>query len=115
MKTVIAIAAIATLASGAAFADSRVNALCGVGHMNEAVTSDDVIANPDGFYISSLETQISHGDPRLIHTTGTAFHLCTASAATPDMDTTMALSLMNERRVKFLFVPIDCPKQTPSS
>ena len=115
MKTVLAIAAIATISSNVAFADSRVSTFCGESHANEITAIDDVVANPDGVYIQSLGTQISHGDPRIIQTTGKAFHLCTASAATPDMDVTMALSLINERRVRFLFVPIDCPKQVPNS
>ncbi len=115
MKIVFAIAAIAAVNSTTVFAGSRVNALCGNGHVNEIATLDDVDANPDGYYIRSLETQLSHGDPRIVKTSAPVFHLCTVSAATPDMDTTMALSLMNERRVKFLFVPIDCPKQTPNS
>ena len=115
MKTVLAAAAIATISSNTAFADSRVNALCGENHMGELAAIDDVVANPDGFYIRSLEMQIRHGDPRIIQTTDTAYHLCTASAATPDMDVTMALSMMSERRVKFLFVPINCPKWSPNS
>ena len=76
---------------------------------------NDVTANPDGYYIRSLQTQLSHGDPRIIQATGKKFHLCTRSAATPDMDGTKALTMINERAVKYLFVPVDCPKEQVSS
>ncbi|MDQ6437735.1 hypothetical protein RB623_27095 [Mesorhizobium sp. LHD-90] len=34
------------------------------------------------------------------------FYLSTRPAATPDMDTSKALLLMQERAVKYLFVPV---------
>ena len=115
MKAKLAIAAAAIVSASASFADSRIESLCGAGHLNEVAAADDVVSNPDGFYIRSLQTQISFGDLRIVQTTGSSFHLCTASAATPDMDSNKALLLMNERRVKYLFAPIDCPKQSPTS
>lgn len=116
MKTNFAVAIALTLLSASmAFADSRIETLCGVGHLNEVEAADDVLSNPDGFYIRSLQTQISYGDPRIIQTNGSSFHLCTASAANPDMDNNKALLLMNERRVTYLFAPINCPKQSPTS
>jgi hypothetical protein len=57
--------------------------------------SSDVRANPDGYYVVSLRTQLSHGDLRIVNATGEVFHLCTSSAATPDMETTRALLLMS--------------------
>ena len=115
MKIALAIVFTTVIGATAAIADSRVNTLCSVGHVNEIAGVGDVVANPDGFYIRSLKVQISHGDPRIIQTTDANFHLCTANAATPDMDTTMALTLINERRVKYLFAPINCPKSAPGS
>ncbi len=116
MKTNFAVAtALAFLSASVACADSRIETLCGVGHLNEVAAADDVVSNPDGFYIRSLQTQISYGDPRIVQTNGSSFHLCTASAATPDMDINKALLLVNERRVKYLFAPINCPKQSPTS
>jgi hypothetical protein len=99
----IAVAAAAPLAT--AGADSRIVQLCGQDHVNEAVSATDVRANPDGFYVASLAEQVSLGDPRIIMTTDDDFHLCTRSAATPEMDATKAILLMRERTVKYLFVP----------
>ncbi|WP_342076433.1 hypothetical protein [Yoonia sp. SS1-5] len=108
-RIAILVTALAT-ATSAAFAKSSIDALCGPAHVNEVAAADDVTANPDGFNIRSLQTQLSHGDPRILPASGNTFHLCTASAATPDMDRTKALLLMNERRVKYLFVPNECRK-----
>ena len=100
--TVLTIASTST-----AYAKSRIIDLCGDGHVNEVAAAADVAANPDGYYIRSLQTQLSHDDPRIVNAIGAEFHLCTRSAATPDMDATTALLLMNERTVKYLFVPVD--------
>lgn len=107
MKLIISAAL--TLAAAAAQAESRIDALCGPGHVNEAVSLEDIDANPDGYYIRSLKTQIRHGDPRIVQAVGDVFHLCTRPAATPEMDSTLANLLINEREVKYLFVPL-CPK-----
>ena len=115
MKIALAIAFTTVISATAAIADSRVNTLCSAGHVNEITAVGDIVANPDGYYIRSLKTQISHGDPRIIQTTDANFHLCTESAATPEMDVTMALTLMQERRVKYLFAPVNCPKRAPGS
>ena len=108
MKT-ITIVTLATLAAAPAVAGSRIDALCGDGHVSEAIATDDVTANPNGYYILSLRTQLSHGDPRLVMNVGKAFHLCTRPAATPDMDAGKAGPLMKERAVRYLFVPMACP------
>lgn len=110
-----AIAAIIIAAPAPTFAQSMIDAFCGHDHANEVAAPGDVQANPDGFYVQSLKEQLSHGDPRIVRGVGDRFHLCTTSAATPDMDSTRAIQLMNERRVKFLFVPNDCPKARPGS
>ena len=115
MKLVATLTALTALSAAAANAQSRVETLCGVNHINEVASVGDVVANPDGYYIQSLRTQISHGDPRIIRATGASYNLCTRSAATPDMSTTIALTLMDEREVRYLFVPVDCPKSRPSS
>jgi hypothetical protein len=105
LKLFTALTVLTIASTGTAYAESRIMDLCGDGHVNEA--DDDVVAYPDGYYIRGLQTQLSHGDPRIVNATGDEFHLCTRSAATPDMDTSTALSLMNERTVKYLFVPVD--------
>ena len=115
MKTAIAFATAVVVSATASYADSRIAALCATGHLDEVTAANDVMSNPDGFYIQSLQTQISHGDPRIIRTNTSGFHVCTASAATPEMDSSKALLLMDERRVTYLFVPVDCPKGTPLS
>lgn len=115
MKLIATLTVVTALSAASAQAESRIETLCGANHVNEVAAPDDVVANPDGYYIRSLETQISHGDPRIIQATGRTFHLCTRSAATPDMSTTMALTLMDEREVTHLFVPLDCPKSRPAS
>lgn len=92
-----------------AMAQTKIDELCGQGHINERLSPEDVVTNPDGYYVQSLEEQLSHGDPRIINAVGDEFHFCTRNAATPDMDANRALRLMEERRVKYLFVP--CPKK----
>jgi hypothetical protein len=104
-RLIIALALLSA-AQTSARADSRIVKFCGPDHVNEIVSGDDVRANPDGFYVTSLREQISEGDPRILLTTGDDFYLCTRSAATPDMDASKALLLMNERKVKYLFVPV---------
>lgn len=104
-KLIIALALLSA-APTAAKADSRIARLCGPDHVNEVASADDVIANPAGYYVASLAEQIYEGDVRIILTTGDEFYLCTRTAATPDMDTTKAFLLMNERTVKYLFVPV---------
>jgi hypothetical protein len=94
------------LAAGTAQAQSTIDQMCGQGHVNEIAKLGDVTENPDGYYVRDLQVQLSHGDPRIIRTIGQAFHLCTRGAATPNMESSAALLLMNERRVKFLFVPV---------
>lgn len=109
MKLTATLIALTIFTAGAAAAESRIKTLCGADHSNEAASADDVVANPDGYYIRSLQTQISHGDPRIVQATGRTFNFCTTTAATPDMDSSRAMLLMNDRRVKYLFVPTPCP------
>lgn len=108
MKRTRLIIALALLAAAqvSARADSRIATLCGADHVNEAVSQDDVRANPDGFYVASLREQVSEGDPRILLTTADDFYLCTRPAATPDMDASKAMLLMHERAVRYLFVPV---------
>jgi hypothetical protein len=108
MKRTSLIIALALLsaAPSAARADPRIAKLCGPDHVNEAVSADDVRANPAGFYVSSLREQVSLGDPRIVLTTDDDFYLCTRTAATPGMDATKATLLIKERAVQYLFVPV---------
>ena len=115
MKLITIMTALAALPITTAQADTRVETLCGRDHVNEMASSEDVVANPDGYYIRSLKTQISHGDPRIIQATGKVFNYCTRSAATPDMSTNLALTLMGKREIRYLFVPTDCPKTRSTS
>jgi hypothetical protein len=111
MTKILAVTAIALVLASAAQAETRIDTLCGSEHRNEVAGPQDVMANPGGYYIVSLRTQLSHGDLRIVKATGEVFHLCTSSAATPDMETTRALLLMQTREVKYLFVPaiLDLP------
>lgn len=104
MRTIFAITAVTIAAAGVAQAEPRIDALCGADHINE-VAAHDVSSNPDGYYIRSLQTQLTHGDPRIVEAVGNEFHVCTRSAATPDMDSNRAILLMSEREVTYLFVP----------
>jgi hypothetical protein len=113
MRSAIALTAITLVMATAAQAETRIDRLCGSQHRNEVTSTSDVRANPDGYYVTSLRTQISHGDPRIVSATGREFHLCTSSAATPDMETTRALLLMQDRVVKYLFVPIKLDLPNP--
>jgi len=100
-----------TMIAGAADAQSIIDQLCGQDHANQATTQGDVTSNPDGYYVRSLQTQLSHGDPRIVRAVGREYHLCTRPAATPDMDVNQAMFLKNGRVVKYLFIPIEgCPK-----
>lgn len=103
------------IASGTAQAQSIIDRSCGPNHVNQIAEIGDITENPDGYYVRSLQVQLSHGDPRIVQSVGKTFHLCTSSAATPDMDSTKALLMMSKQRVKFLFVPADCPRQHPTS
>lgn len=115
--TLIAAFAVTTLVTGLATvarAESKIETLCGASHINEILGAGDIHSNPDGFYVHSLAQQVSHGDPRIISAVGKGFHLCTTAAATPDMEANRALLLQGQRRVKYLFVPTDCPQMPPS-
>jgi hypothetical protein len=105
MRRILALSAIALVTATAAQAETRIDRLCGSEHRNEAAGPEDIQTNGDGYYIVSLRTQLSHGDPRIVNATGDEFHLCTISAATPDMEATRALLLMQTRVVRYLFVP----------
>ncbi len=104
-KLIIAVALLLA-AQTTAQADSRIAKLCGSDHVNEAASEDDVRPNPDGYYVTSIREQVREGDPRIIVSPSEEFYLCTRQAATPDMDTSKALLLMQERTVKYLFVPV---------
>lgn len=99
----------------AAAAEGKIDALCGADHVNEVGAATGVTSNPDGYFVTGLNEQISFGDPRLIQAVGEDYYLCTRSAATPDMDAGKARLLMDSRRVRYLFVP-NCPdKIAPQS
>ncbi|MCV2866396.1 hypothetical protein [Defluviimonas sp. WL0075] len=115
MKLTTALIALSVLSAGPAMAQSGIETLCGAGHLNEAAPGEDVVANPAGYYIRSLRTQVSHGDPRIIRATGDEFDFCTRSAATPDMNSNQAVLLRNERRLKYLFVPLMEPMSRQGS
>ncbi len=115
MKPNVLILAALVATAGPAVAGSRIDTLCGAGHINESVGPDDVTENPDGYYIRSLRTQLTHGDPRIVQGVGSEFHICTRSAATPEMEAGIARLLMEERAVKYLFVPLDCPRKGATS
>ena len=108
MKRTGLVIALTLLSAGAlaAQADSDIARLCGPAHVNEVASAADVLAYPAGYYVASLKEQVSLGDPRIMLTTNDEFYLCTRPAATPDMDVTKALLLMQERTVKYLFVPV---------
>jgi hypothetical protein len=106
MTKILALTAITLVMASTVHSETRIDKLCEPAHQNELAGLQDVTANPGGYYIASLRTQLSHGDPRIVMATGDVFHLCTRSAATPDMDTDRARSLMKTREVKYLFVPI---------
>ncbi|MCU9849059.1 hypothetical protein OEZ60_13710 [Defluviimonas sp. WL0024] len=89
----------------AAAAASRIDELCGPNHENEIAGAGDVRENPAGFYVESLGVQLDHGDLRIVRAVGSEYHLCTRPAATPDMNAGRARLLMEEREVKYLFVP----------
>ena len=105
-RTTLTALALLVAAQTAAAADSRIAKFCGPDHVNEVASQDDVRPNPAGYYVTSLKEQVREGDPRIVLTTGDDFYLCTRPAATPDMDSTMALLLIHERTVKYLFVPV---------
>lgn len=114
MKPTLTLAALALLAATSAKSETTIDRLCGAGHVNEAAAGD-VIANPDGYYVRSLRVQLSHSDVRIVQAVGDVFHLCTRTAATPEMDTGKAKLLMSERRVRYLFVPVCPPKVQTNS
>ena len=113
MKTMLTLTA-ALFAGTMVQAEGMIDTLCGPGHVSETAGPSDVRHNPDGYYVASLQTQLSHGDPRIVHAVGETFHLCTRPAATPDMETTRAILLMNERVVSYLFVPTEIPTSSRS-
>ena len=114
MTKIIALAAITFVAVPSVQAQSLTDALCGSGHRNEVVSLQDVIPNTGGYYIASLRVQLSYGDPRIVNPFGEVFHLCTSSAATPDLEATRALHMKQTREVRYLFVPeAPDPPETP--
>lgn len=83
-----------TMAAGAADAQSKIDQLCGQGHVNQTNIQGDVTSNPDGHYVRSLQIQLRHGDPRIVQAVGREYHLCTGPAATPD-----TLAFSSARRI----------------
>ena len=93
-------------APSAAETDSRIAKFCGPSHVNEVASDGDVRSNPAGYYVASLGQQVRENDPRILLTASDEFYLCTRPAATPIMEMSEFQLLMNERRVKYLFVPV---------
>ena len=104
-----------TMVVGAAEAQSTIDQLCGKDHVDQTATAGDVVPNPDGYYVQSLQTQLSHGDPRIVQAVGKTFHVCTRSASIPDMDLSRAINQANRQVIKFLFVPVDDHNDLPGS
>lgn len=107
MKSTMTIALfLAITAATGATADTRIERFCGSGHINEMASVDDVKSNPDGYFVASLDEQVSEGDPRIILTNDSGFHLCTRRHTTPEMDANDVYRHDGNQTVKFLFVPI---------
>jgi len=85
--------------------DSRVSAFCGTEHVNEIAGPNDVVANPDGYFVTSLNEQISLDDERIVFTNAEAPYLCTRQVATPNMDATNVIQKADQRMTSWLFVP----------
>lgn len=115
MKHFVIFSAFILSTAGMSHAEGRIATFCGSGHSNEVASATDVSANPDGYFIRSLGIQLSHGDPRIVQAVGKNYHLCTISAATPEMEVSRIQQLRNERAVRYLFVPTVCPDSTRSS
>lgn len=99
------------MVAGAAEAQSVIDQLCGSNHVKQTIANDDVTSNPDGYYVRSLQTQLSHGDRRIVPAVGSEYHLCTRPAATPDMHASQVMLLKNGRVIQYLFIPIEgCPR-----
>ncbi|MCU9848930.1 hypothetical protein OEZ60_13040 [Defluviimonas sp. WL0024] len=103
------------LFAGSAEAQSRIDKLCGEGHVNEAAGVGDVTSNPAGYYIRSFSVQLRFDDPRVVRATGEEFHVCTRPAATPRMDAVRSDLHKNKRELKFLFVPNSETDPSPAS
>lgn len=93
-----------------AAAQSASERLCGADHINEAQITGPVLENPDGYYLAGLQTQLSHGDPRIVQATGSTFYVCTRPVTTPGMTETEVILTRGQREVSRLFVPVrECP------
>ena len=58
-----------------------------------------------GYYIEPLRLFVSAGDPRVLVSGDAGYHLCTAPAATPDMEISACYLAMDLRTLKCLYVP----------
>lgn len=85
--------------------DPRIDSMCGAGHENELVSTDDFAPNPAGFYIKSLNTQLEPGDPSIVLTAMDEPWLCTRPAGNPSMSHAEAMAVSDQKVLKFLFVP----------
>ncbi len=115
MKAFVCIFALSMATAASAQAQSMIAELCGAGHVNEIAARGDVMPNPNGYYVKSLQVQLTLGDPRIVQAVGSQFHLCLRSAATPSNDASRAAILQNEQAVKYLFVPFNDGKNRPGS
>lgn len=115
MKTPAHILLLGAMATAPANSQSIIDDLCGPGHVSETAVTGSVTENPDGYFIAGLQTQLSHGDPRIVTAIGSAFHLCTRPASNPGMDQTQIHAAGNRRVVTYLFVPVISGAPDPNS
>jgi hypothetical protein len=64
MTKILAVTAVALVLASAAQAETRIDTLCGSEHRNEVAGPQDVMANPGGYYIASLRTQLDLSNRR---------------------------------------------------
>ena len=115
MKLASYITALSAAMTTQAMSQSIIDELCGTGHVSETAIVGPVSKNPDGYYLSGLKTQLSHGDQRIIHAVGSEYHVCTRPVSTPEFGMTQMYQSANKREVTYLFVPTASSELSPNS
>ena len=115
MKLASYIILMSTAMTSQAMSQSIIDELCGTGHVSETAIVGPVSKNPDGYYLSGLKTQLSHGDQRIIHAVGSEYHVCTRPVSTPEFGMTQMYQSANKREVTYLFVPTASSELSPNS
>ena len=70
------------MVADAAQALSMIGALWGQDHINQVAEIDDSMPNPDGYYLRSMKTHLSHGDTRIVEAVtarselGSIYYVC---------------------------------------